>query len=71
MRFIKRDYSYNASVSDLKNSLSLDLLSESGKFHRLQIFHKSVHNSIALPILPYYLFSTKETRNYSTIISTS
>ena len=66
VRFIKRDYSYNTSVSDLKKSLSLGLLSERRKFHRLQIFHKSVYNNIALPIPPYYQLSTRETRNYST-----
>ena len=58
VRFIKRDYSYNTSVSDLKKSLSLGLLSERRKFHRLQIFHKSVYNNIALPIPPYYQLST-------------
>ena len=31
-----------------------------------QIFHKSVHNNIALPIPPYYLLSTRESRNVST-----
>lgn len=66
VRFIKRDYSYNTSVFDLKNSLSLGLLCERRKFHRLQIFHKSVHNDIALPIPPYYLLYTREIRNYST-----
>ena len=43
------------SLSDLKNSLSLGLLSKRRKFHRLQIFNKSVHNNIALPIPPYYI----------------
>ena len=52
--------SYNTSVSDLKNSLSLGLLSERRKFRSLQIFHKSVHNNIALPIPPYYLLSTRD-----------
>ena len=56
MRFIKHDYSYNTSVSKLKKSLSLGLLSERRKSHRLQIFHKSVYN-IALPIRPYYQLS--------------
>ena len=50
----KHDYSYNTSVSKLKKSLSLGLLSERRKSHRLQIFHKSVYNDIALPIPPYY-----------------
>ena len=53
-RFIKHDYSYNTSVSKLKKSLSFGLLSERRKSHRLQIFHKSVYNGIALPIPPYY-----------------
>ena len=54
VRFIKHDYSYNTSVSKLKKSLSFGLLSERRKSHRLQIFHKSVYNDIALPIPPYY-----------------
>lgn len=66
VRFIKHDYSYNTSVSNLKKSLSLDLLSERRKSHRLQIFHKSVNNSIALPIPSYYQLSIRKTRNYST-----
>ena len=36
VRFIKHDYDYNASVSKLKKSLSLELLSERRKSHRLQ-----------------------------------
>ena len=63
VRFIKHDYSYNTSVSKLKKSLSLGLLSERRKCHRLQIFHKSMYNDIALPIPPYYQFSIRETRN--------
>ena len=53
-------------MSKLKKSLSLGLLIERRKSHRLQIFHKSVYNDIALPIQPYYQRSIKETRNYST-----
>jgi len=53
VRFIKHDYSYNTSVSKLKKSLSLGLLSERRKSHRLQIFHKSVYNDIDFPIPPY------------------
>ena len=66
VRFIKHDYSYNTSVSKLKKSLSLGLLSERTNSHRLQIFHKSVYNDIALPIQPYYQLSIRETRNYLT-----
>ena len=60
-RFIKHDYSYNTSVSKLKKSLSLGLPSERRKSYRLQIFHKSVYNDIALPIPPYYQLSIRET----------
>ena len=49
--FIKHDCDYNTSVSKLKKSLSLQLLSERQKSHCLQIFHKSVYNDIALPVL--------------------
>ena len=66
VRFIKHDYDYNNSVSKLKKSLSLELLSERRKSHHLQIFHKSVYNDIALPVPPYYKLSIRETSNYST-----
>ena len=66
VRFIKHDYDYNTSVSKLKKSLSLELLSERRKFHRLQIFHKSVYNDIALHVPPYFKSSIRETRTYST-----
>ena len=66
VRFMKRDYSYNTSMSKLKKSQSLGSLSERRKSHRLQIFYKSVYNNIVLPIPPYYQLSIRETRNYST-----
>ena len=67
VRFIKHDdYDYNTSVSKLKKSLSLQFLSERRKSHRVQIFHKSVYNDIALPVPPYYKLSIRETRDYST-----
>ena len=50
LRFIKHDCDYNTNVSKLKKSLCLELLSERRKSHRLQIFHKSVYNDIALPV---------------------
>ena len=62
----KHDYSYNTSVSKLKKSLSLGLLSERRKSHSPQIFHKAVYNDIPLPVPPYYQLSIWETRNYST-----
>ena len=66
VRFMKHDYSYNTSMSKLKKSQSLGLLSERRKSHRLQIFYKSVYNNIVLPIPPYYQLSIRETRNYTT-----
>ena len=63
VRVIKHDHDY---YTKLKKSLSLELLSEGRKSHRLQIFHKSVYNDIALPAPPYYKSSIRETRNYST-----
>ena len=66
VRFIKHDYDYNTSVSKLKKSLSLELLSERRKFPRPQIVHKSMYNDIALPVPPYYKLSIRERRNYST-----
>jgi len=47
-------------------TMSVGLLSERRKSHRLQLFHKSVYNDIALPIPSYYQLSISETRNYST-----
>ena len=55
--FIKHDCDYNTSVSKLKKSLSLELLSKRRKSHCLQIFHKSVYNDIVLPVPPYYKLS--------------
>ena len=52
VRFMKHDYSYNTSMSKLKRSQSLGLLSERRKSHRLQIFYKTVYNNIVLPIPP-------------------
>ena len=66
VRFMTHDYSYNTSMSKLKKSQSLGLLSERRKSHRLHIFYKSVYNNIVLPIPPYYQLSIRETRNYST-----
>ena len=66
VRFIKHDYDYNTSMSKLKKSLSLELLSKKRKSHRLQFFHISVYNDIALPVPPYYKLSIRETRNYLT-----
>ena len=68
VRFI--DYDNNTSVSILKKSLSLELLSERQKSHRLQIFHKLVYNDIALPVPPYHKLSIRETRNYSIYTTT-
>ena len=44
VRFI--DYDNNTSVSKLKKSLSLELLSERRKSHHLQLFHKLVYVDI-------------------------
>ena len=66
LEIFKHAYDYNTSVSELKKSLSLELLSERRNSHRLQIFLKSVYNSIALPVPPYYKLSARVTRNYST-----
>ena len=50
--------------SDLRWNSHVDKITEKG--NSSQIFHKSVHNNIALPIPPYYLLSTRESRNFST-----
>ena len=50
--------------SDLRGNSHVDKITEKG--NSSQILHKSVHNNIALPIPPYYLLSTRESRNFST-----
>ena len=55
-RFIKRDYNRTSSVTEMLQSLDLDLLEERRKAHRLNIFYLAVNNSIALPI-PNYFFA--------------
>ena len=55
-RFIKRDYNRTSSVTEMLQSLDLDLLEDRRKAHRLNIFYLAVNNSIALSI-PYYFFT--------------
>ena len=62
VRFI--DYDNNTSVSKLTKSLSLELLSERRKSHRLQIFHKLVYIDIVVPVPLCCKLSIRETRNY-------
>ena len=61
--FIKHDRDHNTSMSKLKKSLSLELLSERRKSHCLQIFHNSVYNDIAVPVPPYYKLSIRLSGN--------
>ena len=53
-RFIKRDYKRTSSVTEMLQSLDLDLLEDRRKAHRLNIFYLPVNNSIALPIPDYF-----------------
>ena len=50
--------------SDLRWNSHVSKITKKG--NSSQIFHKSVQNNIALPIPPYYLLSTRESRNVST-----
>ena len=54
-RFIKRDYNRTSSVTEMLQSLDLDLLKDRCKAHRLNIFYSAVNNLIALPIPDYFL----------------
>ena len=62
-RFIKNNYEFTSSVSQMKHDLSLESLCERRKHHRLHIFHKAVNSNIALPVPNYYLHPTRLTRN--------
>ena len=54
-RFIKRDYNRTSSVTEMLQSLDLDLLKDRCKADRLNIFYSAVNNLIALPIPDYFL----------------
>ena len=54
-RFIKRDYNRTSSVTEMLQSLDLDLLEDGRKAHRLNIFYLAVNNSITLSIPNYFL----------------
>ena len=62
-RFIKNNYEFTSSVSQMKHDLSLEPLCERRKHHRLHIFHKAVNTNMALPVPSYYLHPTRPTRN--------
>ena len=47
-RFIKRDYNRTSSVTEMVQSLDLDLLEDRRKAHRLNILYLAVNNSILL-----------------------
>ena len=65
VRFIKQDYDWNSSVTQMQQSLSLDQLRERRKAHRLKTFHLAVNNNIAAPIPEYYQHSERYTRSYT------
>ena len=64
-RFIKRDKNRTSSVTEMLQSLDLDLLENRRKAHRLNIFYLAVNNSIALPIPNYFLPKQRFTRSFS------
>ena len=64
-RFIKRDYKRTSSVTEMLQSLDLDLLEDRRKAHRLNIFYLAVNNSIALPIPDYFSPKQRFTRSFS------
>ena len=64
-RFIKSNYEYTASITQMKYHLSLDPLNEQKRIHRLQIFHKAVNTNITLTVPSYYQHSICSFRNSS------
>ena len=54
-RFIKKDYNRTSSVTEMLQSLDLNLLEDRRKAHGLNLFYLAVNNSIALPIPNYFL----------------
>ena len=61
--FLKSNYEYTLSITQMKHDLSLEPLNERRRNHRLQIFHRTVNTNIALPVPSYYQHSTRLTRN--------
>ena len=64
-RFIKRDYKRTSSVTEMLQSLLLELLEDRRKAHRLNIFYLALNNSIALPIPDYFSPKQRFTRSFS------
>ena len=64
-RFIKRDHNRTSSITEMLQSLDLDLLKDRCKAHRLNIFYSAVNNLIALPIPDYFLPKQRFTRSFS------
>ena len=46
-RFIKKDYNRTSSVTEMLQSLDLNLLEDRRKAHGLNLFYLAVNNSIA------------------------
>ena len=61
----QREYNRTSSVTEMLQSLDLDLLEDRRKAHRLNIFYLAVNNSIALPIPNYFLPKQRFTRSFS------
>ena len=68
-RFIKNDYDWNSSVSQMLHSLSLEPFKERRKIHRLRTFYQAHNNIIALPVPQhYYQQSLPLTRSQTSVI---
>jgi hypothetical protein len=65
VRFIKKDYSWTSSVTNMQKSLQLESLKDRRLAHRLNTFYLALHNLVALPISNYFCYSTRVTRNHS------
>ena len=63
-RFIKRDYKRTSSVTEMLQSLDLELLEDRRKAHRLNIFYLALNNSVALPIPDYFSPKQRFTRSF-------
>ena len=69
-RFIKRDYNRTSSVTEMVQSLDLDLLEDRRKAHRLNILYLAVNNSIASSI-PNYFYNFYQKDNKGLKLSTT
>ena len=65
MIYQKRPYNGTSSVTEMLQSLDLDLLEDRRNAHRLTIFYLAFNNSITRSIPNYFLTKQRFTRSFS------